>query len=796
MTSTTSTPTGDVEVAIDFLKRWSSQWVLSAIHPNQMGMETRTFTPETEAAARKWLEAFLPERNIYFHVNSLSRAQEKKAEIRDVKQVDYLHVDLDPDKNKDFETERERLFALLESLPQGVPEPSVVIDSGGGVQLFWKLAEPIVINGNVEAAEDAKRFNQQLESLLGGDSTHNIDRIMRLPGSVNYPNARKRAAGRQVAATQLLRFSDVVYQPTDFIQAPQVQSRAFSGSFSAPTKLVEIRGGNIKRLDQVSDLDAWNVPYRVKMMVMEGRNPEEGPKERDDSRSAWLFDCVCGLVRAGVPDETIYSVITDPDFKISASVLDKGSLAHKYAVKQIEDARLKAIDPSLLELNQRHAVISNLGGKCRVVEEVFEPTLGRTRLTKQSFEDFKNRYMNRYVELGRDTQDRPIRKPLGKWWLEHEHRRQYDAIVFSPVREVAGQYNLWRGFSYEARPGDCDDFLEHIRLNIAKGDEAVYEYILGWMARCVQHPDSPGQVSLVLRGPQGTGKGFLARTFGALWGRHFLHVSNPKHLVGNFNAHLRDCVVIFADEAFFAGDKQHESILKTLITEDTIMVEGKGVDAETSPNYTHVIMASNSHWVVPAGAGERRYCVIDVGEDKMQDTVYFKALAKKMESEGGYEALLHLLMTFDLSNFEVRNFPRTKALQDQKVFSLSPEEEWWFLKLCDSRTLYKAEGWLREASKQEIFDDYIEYAKKLNITRRLSQTALGKFLHRVTPTGYPRSYQKLTSVDMMTDGGNMSRRRMRVYYYELPSLDACREIWDQSYGSMTVWDENQEGMEL
>ena len=37
-------------------------------------------------------------------------------------------------------------------------------------------------------------------------------------------------------------------------------------------------------------------------------------------------------------------------------------------------------------------------------------------------------------------------------------------------------------------------------------------------------------------------------------GQHALKISNAKHLVGNFNSHLRDCVFLFADEAFFAGD--------------------------------------------------------------------------------------------------------------------------------------------------------------------------------------------------------------------------------------------------
>jgi hypothetical protein len=97
----------------------------------------------------------------------------------------------------------------------------------------------------------------------------------------------------------------------------------------------------------------------------------------------------------------------------------------------------------------------------------------------------------------------------------------------------------------------------------------------------------------------------LAAGFGSLWGRHFVTVSDAKHLVGAFNAHLRDCVVLFGDEAFFAGDKKHESVLKTLITEESVVIEAKGVDAEVYPNYVHLILASNADWVVPAGHAER-----------------------------------------------------------------------------------------------------------------------------------------------------------------------------------------------
>jgi hypothetical protein len=250
-------------------------------------------------------------------------------------------------------------------------------------------------------------------------------------------------------------------------------------------------------------------------------------------------------------------------------------------------------------------------------------------------------------------------------------RRQYETLVFAPNRTVEGAYNLWRGFACEPVPGDCDLFLDHVRNNICNGNEEHYDYLLNWMARAVQQPDSPGEVAVVLRGGRGTGKSLFARQFGSLFGSHFLQVSDPKHLVGNFNAHLRDTIALFADEAFFAGDKKHESILKMLVTEPTLVIEAKGIDAETARNYTHLIMASNEQWVIPAGEDERRFFMLDVGSRRAQDTVYFKALVDQMNN-GGREALLYLLLHRDLSSFEVRKVPQTRALREQKQITQEP----------------------------------------------------------------------------------------------------------------------------
>src|SRR5262249_26557911 len=177
-----------------------------------------------------------------------------------------------------------------------------------------------------------------------------------------------------------------------------------------------------------------------------------------------------------------------------------------------------------------------------------------------------------------------------------------------------------------------------------------------------------GEVAVGLRGKEGTGKGVFSREFGRLFGSHFRHLMQAKHLTGHFNNPLQQCSVLYSDESFFSGGPSPESTLKGLITEPTLFIEPKGLDGFTVRNCIHLLMSSNSDWVVPAGADARRYFVLNVSDARMQDGDYFGAITRQMES-GGREALLHLLLNRDISKFDPRRVPQTEALAEQKAFS-------------------------------------------------------------------------------------------------------------------------------
>lgn len=322
--------TANTSQAINFLQQFRPEgpWALTGISPDKKVVCTRVFNPGQEVLLGRWLEENVGELNLYFHVNRTVPELKRKAEKADIVEMGWFHVDVDPRAGEDIEQERARALKLL---TEAKPHPTVIIDSGGGYQGFWRLDTPLPINGDVAKAEDAERYNIQLAHVFGADNCHNADRIMRLPGTINLPDAKKRKKGRVAAPAVLVEFNELSYQPTDFTPAPKLQTE--EAGFTGHSVRVS---GNVERLESVDDLNQWNVPDWLKVLIVQGNAPDNPHKY--PSRSESLFACACGLVRRGVPDDVIFSILTDESFGIAESVVEH-KRPEKYALRQIERAR-------------------------------------------------------------------------------------------------------------------------------------------------------------------------------------------------------------------------------------------------------------------------------------------------------------------------------------------------------------------------------------------------------------------------------------------------------------------------
>jgi len=427
-----------------------------------------------------------------------------------------------------------------------------------------------------------------------------------------------------------------------------------------------------------------------------------------------------------------------------------------------EEAAPNGNSDVMRELNAIHAVVM-IGGKCAVLTETKKKH--ETTITFSRAADFKMRYMNRSISVGKHQMD------IATYWLKHPTRRQYRTVVFAPEGCAPDEYNLWRGFAVEEREGDCSKFLAHLEENIAAGNTAHYQWLLAWMASLVQHPAALPGTSVVMRGKEGTGKGVMAHGFGGLFGQHYIPLTQKRHLVGNFNAHLRETTLVFVDEAFWAHDRQAEGVLKGLISEKEHMIEQKGYDPIKVANYTHYIISSNHDWVVPAGRSARRWFVLDVGDKHIQDAAYFSAIEMQMKN-GGSEALLYYLKHYAIGDVDLRNPPKTDAMREQKDHSMTPVQRFW--KNCLMRGSNSGKEWHEWKTSVEcelLHEWYCEEAGILGVRHRADETELGTQLKKLVP-GLRKVRRWVTMMVMNYE------RKYRRYTWEFPDLDTCRRGFD------------------
>jgi hypothetical protein len=146
-----------------------------------------TFGPEDHPAAVAWVARNDAEgRASYYSLSIVRDGLNKKATKADIVAARGLFVDIDPPKDGE---PFDRAFFLEKLNGMDVP-PSFIVDSGGGLQPVWLFDKP------VENLELVEGINLRLAELLSGDHCFNIDRLLRVPGSLNTPDAKKAAAGR------------------------------------------------------------------------------------------------------------------------------------------------------------------------------------------------------------------------------------------------------------------------------------------------------------------------------------------------------------------------------------------------------------------------------------------------------------------------------------------------------------------------------------------------------------------------------------------------------------------------
>ena len=173
--------------------------------------------------------------------------------------------------------------------------PTFLVDSGNGYHAYWCFIKPCFDLEGVEAV------NLYIADKVGADHCFNINRLLRVPGTVNCKDPEKPKPCR------IIHYSGFIY---DYEFFPKQELIAKPERFSVDLSELPALG---------IDANTLNIGQRWKDLIIDGVYDGTKFKKPDGSydRSARDFGVAMRLVGAGLSDAQIASIFLDRLNKIS-----------------------------------------------------------------------------------------------------------------------------------------------------------------------------------------------------------------------------------------------------------------------------------------------------------------------------------------------------------------------------------------------------------------------------------------------------------------------------------------------
>ena len=598
-------------------------------------------------------------RGVYWTVNRATPHFDRKPKKSDIVAVRLLQLDIDPPFDRE---------GTLRSLRSASSPPSFIVDSGNGLQAFWRLSL------ETQEFDLVEELNRRLCATYGGDmATHNIDRLMRLPGTINFPNKKKRAAGR-VAVLSVIVDED---------KGAKVSVKELDAGLEAALKPLKPHSSSeIVRFYPVATLSelAIRPGSRLHQMIIAPSN---------EDRSAATFACASHMFKAGFRGDQIGGILVNPEYAISGHCLDQTD-PNRAARRAIEAAEKKlplAGSEHIgigISLNDFYAYMPTH-------QYIFTPS---GEIWPAASVNARLRRVGLFASDGTallDAQGVP-KFVNAATWLDQE--RAVEQMIWAPGHAQLISDRLVSGGGWIERPGvSClnlyhppmvevgdpsaaGKWIDHVRRLYP--DESGH--IINWLAQRIQRPAEKINHALVLGGAQGIGKDTLLEPVKYGVGHaNFTEVS-PANMLGQFNGYLKS-VILRVSEARDLGESDRFKFydhMKTITAAppDVLRVNEKHLREYSVFNVCGVIITTNHKTDgIYLSPDDRRHFVAwssCVKEDFTEE--YWNEIYEWL-GNGGSRHVVAYLSKLDLAGFNSKGPPpKTEAFRVIVDAGRAPED--------------------------------------------------------------------------------------------------------------------------
>lgn len=391
--------------------------------------------------------------------------------------------------------------------------------------------------------------------------------------------------------------------------------------------------------------------------------------------------------------------------------------------------------------------------------------------------------MERYLETLPIPSD--AKKTISQF-MTSPNTKMYDEIAFSPLPTRPDTLNYWVPSPVIPHQGDWLIIRQYLLEVICDLDMVLYRYLMLFLAHMLQKPEEKPGILMAMLAGQGTGKGTFYKFLLAIWQQTTLMVSDVNHVIGQFNAAIERNYVIYMDEALFAGDKKAIDRLKSFLTEPAVTIEQKHQPRRTISSYHRFFAASNHSHFAQVDADDRRFVFFRVSKRRHEDFDYWAQLNEALEDPAIISAAVHDLMNYNLTNYNVRQRPKTPELIRQKLKSLSNFDRYWLEVLQtgefgsgaypDPTGTWSGPCFL---STESMMDAWKNYERGQRLYAPQQESEIHEALKRLCPSAEP-DRKKIR---------NLPQKRG----FQLPALPVARAEFERSVGGAVEWHDHDVG---
>ena len=334
-----------------------------------------------------------------------------------------------------------------------------------------------------------------------------------------------------------------------------------------------------------------------------------------------------------------------------------------------------------------------------------------------------------------DMRDACVARELHRSWAEHPDRHlvRADEVGFDPAcNDKSIHCNLWAGWPTVPKAGRCENLLDLLRYMCA-GDskpEELFLWCIRWLAYPIQHPGAKMKTTLVIHGPQGTGKNMFFEAIMDIYGRYG-RVIDQSAIEDKFNDWASRKLFLIADEVLARSELYHvKNKLKAFITGEWIRINPKNMAAYEEKNHVNMVFLSNEAMPVVLEEDDRRHAVIWTPEKLSRE---FYASVRSEIEDGGIPALHDYLLHLDLGDFGPATLPPMTDAK-RELIDLSLDSPSRFMLAFESGDVEGFPGkhtpkLLSPCLSQDLFDLYCEWCRRVGL-KALNQPRFANALKR------------------------------------------------------------------